>query len=137
MHSDNLYLILGGCASFFIFILHLVLTAKPRLYRYFGADELAKLHREGSKMPRVASILLAFMFLLWGMYAFSGAGILEPMPWLKTVLLIIGVIYILRALMLPSEVIKTIRDIKQAKFIVFSGFSLAAGLLYLLGRTGI
>ena len=137
MNSENLFLILGGSASFFIFILHLVLTVNPKLYGFFGAEELVKLHREGSKMPRLASIFLALMFFVWGVYALSGAGLLQTLPWLKTILLVIGGIYILRGLMLPSDFVKTLRDIKQAKFIVFSAFSLAVGLLYLFGRAGL
>ena len=49
------------------------------------------------------------------------------------VLIAIGVIYVLRSLMLPSELVKVLLRGYPLRFVVFSTSSLAAGLLHLIG----
>jgi hypothetical protein len=49
------------------------------------------------------------------------------------VLIAIGVIYVLRSLMLPSELFKVLLRGYPLRFVVFSTGSLATGLLYLVG----
>jgi hypothetical protein len=44
--------------------------------------------------------------------------------------------YVLRSLMLPSELLKVLLQGYPFRFLVFSSGSLAAGLLYLVGTLG-
>jgi hypothetical protein len=133
MNISRFCLLLGGGASFLIALLHLVLVFRPQWYRYFGADELTLLHQEGSPFTMLVTSGLALMFVAWGAYALSGAGVIRQLPLLRTVLIAIGVIYILRSLLLPSELVQVLQRVQSLRFVVFSTGSLAAGLLYLFG----
>jgi hypothetical protein len=126
-------LLFGAAASFFIALLHLALALEPRWYCHFGADELARLHERGSRCTVLVTLGLALLFALWGAYALAGAEVIGPLPLLRTVLIIIGAIYVLRSLMLPSELSKVLMSGYPFRFVVFSTGSLAAGLLYLVG----
>jgi putative oxidoreductase len=83
-------LLLGGVASFLILFLHLALALRPQWYRYFGADELAQMHEQGSRFTMLVTLGLALMFALWGAYALAGAGVIGQLPLLRTVLIAIG-----------------------------------------------
>jgi hypothetical protein len=133
MNLSRYCLVLGGVASFLIALLHLALVFKPQWYRHFGAAELAQLAGQGSPFTVLVTSGLALMFAAWGAYALSGAGVIRQLPLLRTVLIAIGVIYILRSLMLPSEIVKVLQSGYPFRFVVFSTGSLATGLLYLVG----
>jgi hypothetical protein len=133
MDKSGYCLILGGVASLLIALLHLALALRPQWYRTFGADELAQLHEQGSPFTVLVTLGLALMFAAWGVYGLSGAGLIGPLPLLRTSLIAIGIIYILRSLMLPSELVKVLTGGHSFRFVVFSTGSLAAGLLYLVG----
>jgi len=133
MNTSRFCLLLGGVASFLIAVLHLALVFKPQWYRHFGAAELAQLHEQGSPFTVLVTIGLVLMFAAWGAYALSGAGLIRQLPLLRTVLIAIGVIYVLRGLLLPSELVKVLTSGHPFRFVVFSTGSLVAGLLYLFG----
>lgn len=133
MNLQNVSLVLGGVASFLITLLHIVLAIRPQIYRYFGAAELSQLHKQGSSFTVFVTVGLVVMFASWGVYALSGAGLISPLPLMRTVLITIGVIYVLRSLMLPSEIVKVIQSDYPFRFIILSTGSLATGLLYLYG----
>ncbi len=133
MNLSSYCLILGGVASLLIALLHVALAIRPQAYRYCGADELAQLHEQGSPFTVLVTIGLALMFAAWGAYALSGAGVIGQLPWLRTVLIATGVIYILRSLMLTSELVEFLKSGHSFRFVVFSTGSLAIGLLYLVG----
>ena len=133
MDISRYCLTLGSIASFLIALLHLALVFKPQWYRHFGADELAQLAEQGSPFTVLVTIGLTLMFAAWGAYALSGAGLIRQLPLLRTVLIAIGVIYILRGLLLPSELVKVLTSGHPFRFVVFSTGSLAIGLLYLVG----
>jgi hypothetical protein len=133
MNTSAYCLILGGVASLLIAGLHVGLAFRPQWYRYFGADELVQLHEQGSRFPALVTIGLALMFIGWGAYALSGVGLFRPLPLPRASLIAIGVIYVLRSVMLPSELLKVLLRGYPLRFVVFSGGSLTAGLLYLVG----
>ena len=126
-------LLLGGVASLLIVLLHLALAVRPQWYRHFGADELVQMHEQGSRFAVLATLGLALMFAVWGIYALSGAGVIGQLPLLRAVLISIGAVYVLRSLMLPSELFKVLLRGYPWRFVVFSTGSLAAGLLHLIG----
>lgn len=133
MNPPHYYLILGGLASLLIAILHLALAIRPQLWSYFGAAELTQMHASGSPFPVLVSTGLALMFAAWGVYALSGAGVIEPLPLLRTVLVTVGVIYILRSLMLPSEIVQVLKTGHSFRFVFMSLGCLGIGLLHLAG----
>lgn len=133
MNLSESCLVLGGLASFLVVLLHLALALRPQWYRHFGADELAQRHEEGSPFTVLVTLGLALMFALWGTYALSGAGVIRQLPLLRAGLVAIGAIYVLRSLMLPSEIFKVLLKGDPFRFVVFSSGSLVVGLLYLVG----
>ena len=129
-------LIAGGVISALISILHVILAVKPDLYRYVSPDQgsaLAQIAGQGSSLIIIATVVLALIFAIWAIYAFSGAGLIVRLPLLRGALIAIGVIYILRALFLPSEINMVLTQGYPFRFVVFSTVLLVAGLLYLVG----
>lgn len=137
MNLSTVCFILGGIASLLLAALHLVLVFRPQGWRYFGADALTTLAEQGSRWIAPVTFALVVLFAVWGMYALAGAGVISPLPWLKTVLIVITIIYILRGLLLLSDLIKVIARTRSIRFAVFSMGSLVTGLLYLTGTVGL
>ena len=135
MSKSNQYLIAGGVMSALISLLHIILAVYPSLYRYIGPDQsaLTEMAEQGSSITTIVSVVLAFLFAIWAIYAFSGSGLIRPLPLLRFALVAICVIYILRALFLLSEINMVLNQGYPFRFIVFSTISLVAGLLYLFG----
>lgn len=131
--SSREFLMLGSGASFLIALLHIALALRPQWYRCFGADELVQLHNKGSRFTVLVTLGLALMFAFWGIYALSGASVIRQLPLLRAVLIAASVRYLLRSLMLPSELVKVLTSGYSFRFVVSSTGSLAAGLLYLVG----
>ncbi len=96
----NYWLIIGGCLSICAGILHLLIIVKgAKWYEFFGAGEkLVKLSEKGSWIPGFITFLIASVLISWGFYAFSGAGLVVKLPFLKPVLLVITGIYLVRGL---------------------------------------
>jgi putative oxidoreductase len=135
MKKPNAYLIAGGVMSALISLLHVVLAMKPDLYRYIGLEgaSMTQMAEQGSGIIIVVTIVLALIFGIWALYAFSGAGLIRRLPLLRTGLVVIFTIYILRALVLPTEINMVKIQGYPFRFVVFSAISLVAGLLYLIG----
>ena len=136
MDSGRVLLLGGGIVSGLISLLHVVLALKPGLYRYVGpggASGLTEKAIQGSTGIIVATVALAVMFAVWGLYGLSGAGIIGRLPLLRTGLIAIGVIYLLRALFIIPETRMVLSEGYPVRFVVFSGIALVAGLLYLVG----
>lgn len=136
MVKSQHYLIAGGVISALISILHMILAFKPELYSDISAGQesaLAHMAEQGSSFTTIATVALALIFAIWAIYAFAGAGLIRPLPLLHTALIAIGMIYILRALFLPTEINMVVTQGYPFQFMVFSVISLMAGLLYLIG----
>lgn len=90
-----------GWLVFAAAILHLrIIVGGPDWYRFFGAGEpMAVMSEQGLWYPAIVTTFIAAMLFVWSLYAFSGAGLIRRLPLLKTVLLIIGVIFLLRGLL--------------------------------------
>jgi hypothetical protein len=130
------YLLAGGVISALISALHVILALRPTLYAYVTADQesaLAQMAEQGSSLIQIATVALALLFAIWALCAFSGAGLMRRLPLLRAALIAIGVIYILRALFLPTEINMVMTQGYPFRFVVFSTISLAAGLFYLIG----
>jgi hypothetical protein len=109
---------------------------KPSLYRYISAgleSDLGRMAEQGSTPTTIATVALAVIFAVWAIYAFSGAGLIVRLPLMRAALIAICVIYILRALAMPTEIKMVMNQGYPFRFVVFSAISLLAGLLYLIG----
>ncbi|WP_244973794.1 hypothetical protein [Vreelandella venusta] len=93
-------LIVAGSLSFLAAALHVgVVIGGPGWYRFFGAGEaMALMAEKRSLRPTVITLGIASVLIIWGCYAWSGAGLLPSMPFLKLTLCAITTIYLLRGL---------------------------------------
>jgi hypothetical protein len=106
-------------------------------YRYFGAGErMARLAGQGSPVPGLVTAGLAVMFAVWAAYAFSGAGVIGRLPFLRPGLVAIGVVYTLRGLLVGPQLVWFFSGFRSAvpvRQMVFSTAALLTGLAYLIG----
>ncbi len=81
-------------------LLHIaIIIGGPDWYRAFGAgEEMAIMAEEGSWYPALVTSGIAFVLFLWALYGFSGAGLIRRLPLLKSGLVIISAIYLMRGL---------------------------------------
>jgi hypothetical protein len=98
MANLNKTLISAGLCSLITALLHLVIiVGGSEWYRFFGAgDHIVQLSEQGSLYPGVLTFGIALVFFSWAGYAFSAAGWLRRLPWLKPILIIITLIYLVR-----------------------------------------
>lgn len=110
MNKANKFLVLGGGLSMLAALLHVaIIIGGPKWYRFFGAgEELAGMAEQGSWQPAVLTFGIALVLFIWGLYAFSGAGLLRRrLPFLKASLVIISAIYLLRGVaLIPAYLVK-------------------------------
>lgn len=100
--APNPALIVGGVLSAAASVLHLaVIVGGPAWYRFFGAGEgMARMAEQGSWTPIVVTLGIAGVLAIWSAYAFSGAGLIPRLPLLRTALVLISAVYLLRGLVL-------------------------------------
>lgn len=98
----NAWLVAGGILSLIAALLHLAtIVGGPDWYRFLGAGEaIAKAAERGSPVPALITLGIAAVLLIWAAYAFAGAGLVRPLPLLRTGLVVISAIYLVRGLML-------------------------------------
>ena len=132
-------LALGGALSFAVALLHAacIVIGEPA-YRYFGAGEgMAQLASHGSPYPALVTAGLVVCFVGFGIYAFSGAGIIRRLPFLRTVLVAIGLLHALRGVgeivVLQIVVLAIHPSMMPVRYAVFSAVALAIGLIHLVG----
>ncbi len=139
MKSKKVFLIIGAVISALIAVLHFILGLKPELYALIAPGQMSALSEmavEGSSLTTILSFVIALIFALWALYAFSGAGVIARFPALRAALIVIGVIYCLRGLFLITEIGMVRNEGYPFRFVLYSSLSLIAGLLYLIGVIG-
>ncbi|MBW3618576.1 MAG: hypothetical protein KY446_12705 [Proteobacteria bacterium] len=67
-----------------------------------GADVLAmaRAAERGSPVPAVWALAIAAVLAVWAAYAWAGAGLIPRLPLMRTVLVAISAVYLLRGLVL-------------------------------------
>ncbi len=102
MNAGIPWLIAGGGLSLGAAALHIgVIIGGPSWYRFFGAGEgMARAAERGAWQPTVMTLGIAAILTVWAAYAFSGAGLIARLPLLRTGLVVISAIYLLRGLVL-------------------------------------
>jgi hypothetical protein len=98
----NPWLIAGGWLSLAAALLHLaVIVGGADWYRFFGAgEEMAVAAESGSLMPPLVTSGISLILAVWAAYAFAGAGVIRRLPLMRTALVPISAIYLVRGLML-------------------------------------
>lgn len=96
--TRSIYLLLAGAGSFLAALLHLAcIVGGPRWYRAMGAGgRMAALAARGDWHPALVTLAIAAVLVVWGLYAWSGAGWLPRLPLLKVALCAITAVYLLR-----------------------------------------
>lgn len=100
--ASNPTLVLGGLLSVAASLLHIAcIIGGPDWYRFFGAGEgMAAMAERGLAAPTLITLGIAAVLAIWAAYAFSGAGLLPRLPLLRTGLVVISAVYLLRGLAL-------------------------------------
>ena len=91
-------LVIAGSLNFLAALLHIgVIIGGAPWYRFFGAGEaLATLAEQGAIKPTILTLLIALVLFCWGLIAWSGAGLIPSLPYIKPALVCITAVYILR-----------------------------------------
>ena len=130
----NSWLVAGGILSALAALLHLaVIAGGTDWYRFFGAgEEMARMAEQGSLRPALLTLAIAVLLAIWSAYAFAGAGLLRSLPLMRTALVAITAVYLLRGLMLLP--LALLRPDLVTPFDVWSSLIvLVYGLCYALG----
>lgn len=128
------FLIAGGILSGAAAAAHVaVIFGGPAWYRFFGAGErMAQMAAQGSPRAAAITLFIAAVLAVWAAYAFSGAGLLPPLPLLRTALVLISAVYLLRgALLFAMLAFKP--QMLNAFWVWSSLIVLAYGLAYAIG----
>ena len=132
--TQNLSLTLAGICSLIAALAHLAcIVGGPTWYLAMGAGErMVQSAARGHWQPTLVTVAIASVLSVWGIYALSGAGIIRPLPLLKSVLSAITAVYLMRGLFFfllkphfPGN--------SPAFWYWSSGICLVIGLLHLVG----
>jgi len=130
----NKSLVFGGVLSILAGLLHIaIIIGGPDWYRLFGAGEdMATLTEQGSWIPGIVTFCVFCILFIWGLYAFSGAGVIKRLPLLKLALASISIIFIFRGgSLIPLFIIEP--ETVDSLLIWSSIVSLIIGLAYAYG----
>jgi len=95
---NNKPLIIAGILSCIAALFHIaIIIGGADWYRFFGAGEhMAVIAEQGSLTPMLITLAIASVLFAWGLYAFSGAGVIRRLPFLKFCLSAITAVYLIR-----------------------------------------
>lgn len=128
------WLVAAGWMSVIASLLHVAcIFGGPDWYRFFGAGEaMALADQRGEWFPAVITGFIAAILGIWALFAFSGAGKFARLPLLRTGLVAISAIYMVRALaLIPAHLIRP--DLTDSFAVWSSLIVLAYGLAYTIG----
>jgi len=96
----NIYLLIAGALSAIAALLHLgCIYFGANWYRFFGAGEqMAIMAEQGSIYPTFITLGIFSVLSLWSAYAFSAAGLIMRLPFMRLVLSLITLVYLIRGL---------------------------------------
>lgn len=130
----NAWLVVGGGLSTAAALLHLaVIVGGPDWYRFFGAGEaMARAAEQGSFAPPLVTFGIGMVLAVWAAYAFSGAGVVRRLPLVRTALVLITGIYLLRGLLLVPMMLRR-PELLDAFAVWSSVIVLIYGAVYAIG----
>jgi len=96
------FLLLAGVLSAVAALLHIaIIVGGPTWYRLLGTGTaMESMVESGSITPAITTFLIALVLSGWAIYAFSGAGIIRRLPYLRPALVTIAVLYLVRGLLI-------------------------------------
>lgn len=130
----NRWLVAGGIFSMAAALLHLAcIVGGGEWYRFFGAGEdMARAAERGESYPAIITFGIAAILAIWSAYGFAGAGLVPKLPLMRTALVAISAVYLLRAAMLiPLLVLRP--DLIDSFAAWSSLIVLAIGISYAIG----
>ncbi len=130
----NIWLIIGGVLSGFAALMHIaIIFGGPDWYRFFGAGEqMAVAAGRGAWYPAVVTFGIAMGLAICAAYAFAGAGLLPKLPLMRSALVAISGVYLLRGLALfPVLMLKP--DLATPFILWSSLIVLVYGAFYAIG----
>jgi hypothetical protein len=141
--SFNPYLVCAGIATMTGGMIHLAaIFGGPPWYRFIGApDSIVDLAVIGHPYPIVVCVSIASVLFVWACYAFSGARLIKRLPLLRTGLIAIAAMLIVRGVVFVPlmawhpAIFVGICNCKgvDAFLIVTSAICLLVGLCYAVG----
>jgi hypothetical protein len=133
MKNSKLLLVISGCCSLGIAVLHLIMIfIGAKAYEYFRAgEEMVRMAESGSAVPAIVTSVIVVIFILFGFYALSAAGMVFRVPFVRTGLCLIAIIYTVRGLFVFFQILK-IAEEHESRDMLFSLVSLSVGILYTL-----
>lgn len=140
-HHGGRFLLIGGFLTGIASLLHLaIIWGGPSWYQFFGAGErMARLAARGSTYPAMVTAGIAATLGLWAVYAFSGAGFIRRLPFLRLVLRLIAAVYLARGILaIPVVLIVEGPYMQQLRgrmvfMVVSSAICIGLGLCYAIG----
>jgi hypothetical protein len=129
---DNPWLVAGGVLSAAASLIHVgCIIEGPGWYRFFGAPEpLIRAVENGDPTLHWLTAGIAVILAIWSAYAFAGAGLIRRLPLLRTALVAISAIYLLRGLLIVPVLLQS----NPRSFDLWSSLIvLGYGLVYLVG----
>ena len=133
----------SGTVTLVAGLLHIaIIFGGPTWYAFFGAPEpMVQMARAGALYPPIFCLIVAALLLLCAGYAFSGAGIIFNLPFLRMGLILIACVFILRgiafiplAILLPGFLARLCNCNGIDTFLVLTSvISLATGMGYAFG----
>lgn len=130
----NPWLVIGGLLSIAAALLHLaVIAGGPDWYRFVGAgEEMARMAERGELMPHLITVGIALILAIWAAYAFAGAGLIRRLPLMRTALVAITAVYLLRGLILIPALLQ-VPGMSDAFTLWSSLIVLVYGIAYAVG----
>ena len=94
-------------------------------------NKLADIH---PSLPYLATIFVAIVFTIFGLYGLSATGKFYQLPYLRIGILIVAGIYLIRGLGgILGTITKTHKKVSPKKEYIFSSIASFIGILYLIG----
>jgi hypothetical protein len=135
MNKSSYLLILAGVLSFCAAIFQAAIAFVPEWSAAFGASEALV---SNPPLLIVLGLLVALLLVIFGLYGFSGAGVIRRLPLLRFGLLAIGLLYCMVGINFIFQVLAMLGILPSAGPIpiyqvLVSFGALVAGLSYLIG----
>lgn len=134
MGSYTNWLVAGAAMSTLAAALHLaIIIGGGPWYRFFGAGErMARAAEAGRRYPALVTLGIAGILFVWAAYALSGAGLLMPLPFLKSALTAIAAVYMVRGMVIVPLLL--VAADKMTSFAVWSSLvCLVYGIVHVVG----
>lgn len=127
--THNYLLALGGYFSLAFAALQVSgIWWSPEAIKYLGGP--ADLSVKEPALYAFLCVAVAIIVAVSGLYALSGAGQIRRVPLLRTALITVTLIYLLRGLLLIPQIPVMMRHPSLLRFLIFSVISLAVGIVY-------